>query len=374
MAKLPDSGCPTLAAADAAMVAAQDDKPRAYLGMSAVGGPCRRRLWLGLRWAAAQRFDAATLKRFEDGHQGEALQATRLRLVPGLQVWTENEDGEQFGYADHGGHLRGHMDGAVLGLVQSPKTPHVWEHKQVGEKKFKELAKLRAGNEKTALVQWDTTYHAQAQLYMHYSGMERHYLTCSTPGGRETIAVRTEYNAGIAEKHRATSLAIIIAPEPPEKVSTDPTFYICKMCPFAELCHGAQLPAANCRTCAHSTPELDGDARWSCAKWKADIPLDGQRNGCDEHRWIPALAAPHLELVESDGEAVTWRTPAGGEIEQPPWKSSEIYRIGIEMATDRGLREIKHAFPDSTVGDPMSNLEIDKLEAEFQIEKAAIPY
>jgi hypothetical protein len=146
------------------------------------------------------------------------------------------------------------------------------------------------------------------------------------------------------------------------------------MCPFTEICHGAQLPAANCRTCAHATPELDGDARWSCAKWAADIPLDGQRNGCDEHRWIPSLIAPHLELVESDGEAVTWRTQAGGEIAQPPWKSSEIHRIGVEMATDRGLRELKAGFPDSTVGDPMSNLEIDKLEAEFQIEKESIPF
>jgi hypothetical protein len=305
MAKLPAAPCPTLAAADAALVAAQDDTPRAYLGMSAVGGPCRRRLWLGLRWAARQRFDAPTLKRFEDGHDGEALQAKRLRLVPGLQVWTENEDGEQFGYVDHGGHLRGHMDGAVLGLVQAPKTPHVWEHKQVGEKKYAELVKLRAANEKTALVQWDTTYHAQAQLYMHYSGMERHYLTCSTPGGRETVAVRTEYSAAVAEKHKATALAIIVAPEPPEKVSTDPSYFVCKMCRFAPVCHGEQVPLVNCRTCLHSTASEGPPAPglWHCAHKREWLIQDGlERVGCDQHRYIPALLANIAEPIDADAE------------------------------------------------------------------------
>jgi hypothetical protein len=138
---------------------------------------------------------------------------------------------------------------------------------------------------------------------MHYSGMERHYLTCSTPGGRETIAVRTEYNAGIADKHRATSLAIIIAPEPPEKVSTDPTFYICKMCPFAELCHGAQLPAANCRTCAHSTPELDGNARWSCAKWKASVPNAHLRDACPSHVFLPVFFRDSIVLDAGTNES-----------------------------------------------------------------------
>lgn len=38
------------------------------------------------------------------------------------------------------------------------------------------------------------------------------------------------------------------------------------------------------------------------------------------------------------------------------------------------LRELKSAFPDSTVGDPMASLEIDRLEAEFQMEKDSIPF
>ncbi len=32
-----------------------------------------------------------------------------------------------------------------------------------------------------------------------------------------------------------------------------------------------KLPAVNCRTCAHATPELDGKARWSCASHKRDL-------------------------------------------------------------------------------------------------------
>ncbi len=185
----PSAFDPTLAAADQALEDAENSKPsRDYLGMSAIGASCERMLFYSFRWAQRVRFNAETLKRFADGHSGEDVQAARLRMVPGLTLITvDPETGRQIGFVDDTGHFKGHADGAVLGLLQAPKTWHIWEHK-VSEK-FKALEKLKAEHgEKAALEKWNPTYYAQAVLYMHYSGISRHYLTCSTPGGRSCLA------------------------------------------------------------------------------------------------------------------------------------------------------------------------------------------
>lgn len=48
----------------------------------------------------------------------------------------------------------------------------------------------------------------------------------------------------------------------------------------------------------HATPELDGDARWSCAFHKRDLTVAEQRKGCGEHVYIPQLVP--LEFVGGD--------------------------------------------------------------------------
>jgi len=187
---------PTLAAVDAAIETAENAQAsRPYLGMSALGQECSRALFYGFRWATAKAFDAVTIRRFQDGHRSEAIMIDRLRAVPCVTLWTEDPsgNGKQIGCVDLGGHLRGHLDGIIQGLIQAPVTPCVWEHKCVNEKKQAKLVSLKAEKgEKQALAEWDATYHAQAQLYMHYQGLTRHYLTVDSPGSRTTVSCRTE--------------------------------------------------------------------------------------------------------------------------------------------------------------------------------------
>lgn len=302
MARLPDlTKDPTLEAIDAALEARQSRRPRDYLGMSAIGRPCERALWYDFRWCSVIALNAATLKRFTDGHHGEALQAERLRLVDGIELHTHDDNGQQFGFSDFGGHFRGHMDGAIRGLLQAPKTWHVWEHKQVEPAKQAalETAKREFG-EKNALAKWDATYYGQAQLYMHYSGMVRHYLTCSTPGGRHTVSVRTDYNPGHAIWLTERSRRIIQAESPPPRLSDDPEHWQCQWCDHHSICHEGKLPEVSCRTCVHATPELDGDRRWSCARWKKDLSRTEQTAGCSEHLYIPGVTP--WEVVDADPE------------------------------------------------------------------------
>lgn len=308
MAKLPIDKDPTLDAIDAAIVGAQDQMPRPYLGMSGVGHPCDRKNWYDFRWSDRPAFDAATLKRFEDGHRGEAVQAERLRLVAGVELHTLTPGGEQYGFALCGGHFKGHMDGAIHGLLQAPKTWHVWEHKQVGETKLKKLASLKAEvGEKAALKEWEEVYHGQAQLYMRCSGMDRHYLTCSTPGGRDTISVRTDADHAFADRLIARAQRIIDAAEPPPRISERADWYQCKLCDHHAVCHGSAVPLPTCRSCAHVTPVADGE--WHCARHAKRLDVAEQKAACQAHRYIPALLANFADAVDADTEAnsVTYR-------------------------------------------------------------------
>lgn len=307
MATLPTPAVtdPTLDAINAAIENINNlEKPRPYLGMSSVGMDCEALLWRQFRWCAPAGggFNAKSLTAFEDGHRTEDLMAARLRMVPGVKLYTiDPSSGKQFGFSDLGGHFRGHIDGAIQGILQDPQAWHIWENK-ASEKGPAELAKAKDKlGEKAALKEWHPVYHAQAILYMHYGEMSRHYLTCTSPGGRLPItSVRTNADDAEAARLKAKAERIIFSQEPLSKISEDPSFWKCKGCSMATQCHGSKLPAVSCRTCLHATPEKDGDGRWSCAKWGADIPLDAQRSGCASHLYIPALLKRWGEQVNAN--------------------------------------------------------------------------
>jgi hypothetical protein len=302
MVALPTLPDPTLAAVDRAIEErALRDKPRRYLGMSAIGASCERNLWYLFRWVTKVRFSADALKRFADGHAAEDVQAQRLRLVEGVTLWTvDPETGRQFGYSDLGGHFGGHKDGVIVGLIQAPKTVHVWEHKSVNDDKLGKLEKLKAEKgEKQALAAWDAVYYAQAVLYMHYSKLDRHYLTASSPGCRRTVSCRTEANPELALRLIAKADRIIYGNRPPARLSEDPSWFECRWCSHREICHEGALTDRNCRTCIFSAPVEGGG--WRCGLYNYALNDDEQRLGCVAHRFIPDLVPG--EQIDAAGDA-----------------------------------------------------------------------
>lgn len=296
MAKLPIRNDPTLDAIDQALEKVQDElghenELRSYLGMSSIGRSCWREGWYDFRWCLDKVFPADTIKKFTDGHMGEDLMAKRLGYVKDVKLMVvDPRTDKQFEYKDLHGHLSGHADGMIKGILQALNTLHVWEHKQVAEKKYRELQKLVAGDEKGALEKWDETYYVQAIMYMHYSECKRHYLTCSTPGGRETISARTNENKKAAKKYVDKALHIIQCDTPKnlEKVSENPVYWLCKYCQYVDICQWDALPKVNCRTCCHATPVMQGlGGKWKCERYNCMIPLKNARKGCKDHLYIP---------------------------------------------------------------------------------------
>jgi hypothetical protein len=354
MAALPSMAPdPTLEAVRAACEErAAAELPRAYLGMSAIGTGCERRLWYSFRWAARERMSADSLWRIEDGHRGEDVMADRLRLVPGVHLMTvDPRTGRQFGYSDLAGHFRGHADGLIKGLKQAPQTLHVWEAKVVNETKATKLSQLAAQlGEKQALKAWDPVYHAQALVYMAYAETTRHYLTAATPGVRQIVSVRTDTDLDEARRLRAKAERVITAAEPLPRISKDPAWFECKFCPAHGICHGAALPPASCRTCVHATPEMDGNGRWSCARHCRDLTVEQQRAGCPDHLYIPALVS-YAEQVDADAAAnwISYRLPDGRQFRNGPadpasYPSSELAVMDPGMLADAGADELRAMF------------------------------
>lgn len=301
----------------AAVEAHQNRKPRNYLGMSSLGEPCDRRLWLDFRQAKPSDFPAKTLAAFEDGHYSEDLTAERLRLINGVRLITHNDHGEQIGFVDFGGHFRGHMDGQILGLSQAPSKWHVWEHKCSSEQTYKRFRKLLdTMPEKEVLEAWNYKYYAQAQLYMLYAKSDRHYLTVALAGSREYQAARTEAKPSIGKRLRERARDIIASDKALDKVTEKIDSFDCKFCSYKEQCHGTELPTPNCRTCIYSYPVIDGsaDAKWHCQRYKQNISPDELAIGCTRHVYIPQLLEniAKLDSVDRHAGTITYKNAATG--------------------------------------------------------------
>lgn len=235
----PDFGDPTLIEMQRQIeIRAQaSNKKRDYIGASAIGDECVRKVWYDYNGYPKKPFAADTLMKFEDGHRTEELTAQRLRLVPNLQLITE-KDGQQMGFSHFGGKFKGHVDGLILGLLQAPKTWHVWEHKACADKRYNDFTKAKdIYGEKQTLKNWDTKYYIQAQLYMHFFNLDRHYLTVSGAGGRGYQSCRTEYVREVALQYIDRAENILNAKSEPRRISDKPDFYLCRWCDFKDVCH-----------------------------------------------------------------------------------------------------------------------------------------
>lgn len=230
-------GDPLVALIDKQILAEHESEPpRKYLGASSIGEECSRKLWYRYN-GHKEKFDAKTLRRFADGHRTEEVVLGWIRSCPGIEIHTRGLDGDQIGFEALSGLFKGHCDGIGRGFPQAPKTWHIVEVKCVNEKAFEELKKLKSQNEKTAIELWKPEYYSQVQVYMHMENLTRSIHIVATPGARDLISVRTDYNKAHAEAMLAKAKRIIDAKEPLERIG-GPTFWKCKICSFRDICHG----------------------------------------------------------------------------------------------------------------------------------------
>lgn len=143
---------------------ARKEAPRAYVGASAVGDVCSRRVqydvWRGF-WSDDEsvpmppEHDKASLYNFARGHAGEEV----------VREWMEGAGWRMArvrpGFSCADGQFRGHTDGLVI----DDDGDHIWEHKTVGDKSFRALWR-------NGLVKARPEYADQVALYQYYAATD----------------------------------------------------------------------------------------------------------------------------------------------------------------------------------------------------------
>lgn len=267
---------------------------RDYLGCSELGEECSRRLWYSFRHVDVPMFEGRILRLFDTGKKEEDRVIADLRNA-GITVYDRDENGQQFRYSACNGHLSGGLDGVVVGLPESPETPHVLEIKTHNKKSFDDFEKN--GVEKSKPV-----HYAQCQLYTGLSDLQRaaYFAVCKDDDRLQMERIHFQaptYKALLLKADR-----IINAESAPNRLSEDPSFFKCKFCPFAGTCHGDKIPNVNCRTCVHSSPVED--AKWSCAMGREMWP-------CDGHLFIPSLLH-WAEALDGDPTFIRYKIKSTG--------------------------------------------------------------
>jgi hypothetical protein len=328
-------------------------RPSRRLGASQIGEECERRLWYSFRWCMppGSEPDGRMMRLFNRGHREEAVFVDELRGI-GCDVRDiDPSTGEQFTFTAVSGHFVAKIDGVALKVPDAPKTWHNLSFKTSASKYWGPLAKN--GVLKEQPKNW-----AQNQVEMQLSQLDRTLFLSVNKDTDEIYAERIRYDEAEARRLIEKAERIIFAAEPLPRLSDDAAFWKCKGCPASPVCHGTQLPPVSCRTCLHATPEREGDGRWSCARWKADIPHDAQQAGCDKHLFVPALLARWGEAVDaSEAEGwVEYRAPDGlmfrnGAWGQDSYTSRELAGCsGPGVLRDSAFLELRAKYQGRVVG------------------------
>lgn len=246
---------------------------RKYLGISTLGHPCARYIWYQFRWFLPPEQLTARKKRlFNRGHLEEAIILADLKEI-GVKVLTT----QKRTISCHG-HIQGHLDAILANIPDAPKTDHLGEFKTAATKYFNQLKNARS------VQKIFPAYYIQCQGYMHKFKLKRCLFICVCKETDERYYERIKYDKqfalGIFEKGEA----IVLAEQPPDKISTDPSYYRCgpKWCQYREICHYPGQYSKDihktCRSCRYI--EVHDKGRWYCKLHMKFRKTKAQLKGC----------------------------------------------------------------------------------------------
>ena len=279
MAELPAITSLTREAIFAGYEADASDGFRSHLGASLIGKACERALWYDFRWTTKARFEGRVLRLFETGNREEERLVRNLRRTGATVLEVDPETGRQFRVQAHGGHFGGSLDGVAIHLLEAPKAWHVLEFKTHSNKSFTDLVAKKVRESKPQ-------HFAQMQIYMNLMGMNRAMYLAVNKDTDDLYVQRVEADVAYTEQLLEKARRIIFAPTPLPRISEEPSWYQCRLCDHADVCHGTRAAEINCRTCLHSTPVEGG---WHCDRHQKPLSEVDQRTGCEQHLYLPPL-------------------------------------------------------------------------------------
>lgn len=219
---------------DAAIDKARET-PRNYLGASAIGEPCARRLQYDLQGAPQDEdagFAPRTRRIFHRGHKGEEWMIQWIRDA-GFDLRTEKA-GRQFGFEDCDGRFKGHIDGVFVGGPDGFKYPALWECKVLGAKGFGQLVKH-------GVAKAYPKYAAQVAVYQAYLQLAEN-PAIFTAMNADTMDIHVElvaFDQALAQEQIDKAARVLSACDAgetlPRAADTDDAF-VCKFCNYKGIC------------------------------------------------------------------------------------------------------------------------------------------
>ena len=317
---------------------AADNGHRPHLGASLIGHQCERYLWLVFRWAKAQKFEGRMLRLFETGKREEPRIVENLRAI-GCEVWADDGTG-QYRVSALGGHFGGSMDAVVHSYHEAPTQHMPVEMKTHNAKSFKDLVTKHVREAKPM-------HFSQMMIYTGLSEMHSALYFAVNKDTDDIYTERVKLDKAEFDRLMTRAKRVITANEPPLRISNDPSWFECKYCNMHGLCHGIAAPEVNCRTCAHSTPNIDNGG-WECARHGEAIST------CNDHRYIPILLEKFARVTDANEEQ-NWvkyeNTLTGNEFYNGDLSSEEIHACHDKRALgDPGVQEFRHELDARVVG------------------------
>lgn len=240
---------------------------REYLGMSQIGGDCKRKIWYDFRWCYESTIPARIKRLFERGFYEEEVLIKEL-INAGYKI-----DSTQIECIGSNEHIKGHPD-IILSYNEGYKL--ILEIKTAKESIFKQFVKL-------GIKAHYPAYYAQAQCYMHsFSDIGECLFIITNKNTEERHYEPIYYNKKEAEHLFRIAEDIVFSKFPPNKIG-DATFFKCKWCNAAEICHWGSAISINCRTCKNF---LAHDNHFTCALTSNKLNKAEQLVGCDAYKQI----------------------------------------------------------------------------------------
>ena len=204
--------------------------PRSYLGASAIGHECARRIQLD--WWCKPELAARTREIFDRGHYFEERMRQRLTAA-GFKF----APSEALAFSAVGGALRGHADGIIIHGPDLPGAyliyPTIWEHKALNAKGWRDV-------ERDGLEKKYPHYLAQLSLYQAYLNKTNPALVTITNADTcEWLHFFVPFNAERAQLWSDRAVNIIEATRTGEllpRAYEDPEDWRCRICPHKERC------------------------------------------------------------------------------------------------------------------------------------------
>ena len=215
---------------------AKAESKRNYLGGSAIGEPCLRRLqydYTGTQQDEGAGFTARTRRIFHRGHKGEEWMVEWIRAA-GFDLRTHKKDGGQFGFEDCDGRFKGHIDGVIIGGPDGFAYPALWENKVLGSKGFGQLK--RHGIRKAY-----PKYAAQVATYQAYMQLAENpaFFTALCADTMEIHLSLVKFDQALAQESADKAARVLEATDHGEtlpRITDDPASFACKFCAYQGVC------------------------------------------------------------------------------------------------------------------------------------------